>query len=268
MMGELAMGRPQASRKRAVRWLRLSGAALAAAERSPAGSHLQRSAHGAAKTGPRRALGWRGLVIGLGFVIVVVLGGVALLATVLRTFDADGRPTTVVVASLPFWNLTDDTGIVAAHPGTFTEVSPWVYGLTATGQIAKQAPQRAAEIDAATHRLRTLGIPLIPSIANVTDGRWAYRPVATMLHDPAATARHIAGIVTLVNREGYAGVDIGRPPTGRRSPRSWLAWAARCMPTTRFSRLPCSPRLPMPAKTYATSLRITRLSAQSWTRSG
>jgi spore germination protein len=148
------------------------------------------------------------LVIGVAFVIVVVLSGVALLATVLRTLDADGRPTTVVVASLPFWSLTDDTGIVMAHPGTFTEVSPWVYGLTATGQIAAQAPHRAAETAAAVHRLRTLGIPLIPSIANVTDGRWAYHPVAAMLHDPAATARHITDIVTLVNREGYAGVDI------------------------------------------------------------
>jgi spore germination protein len=208
------MGRPRASRKAAVRRLRgaaldavrlvlrLSGAVPAAADRSPAESHRQCSAHQAAKTGPRRALR------ALGFVIVVVLSGVALLTTVLRTFDVDGRPTTVVVASLPFWSLTDDTGIVAAHPGTFTEVSPWVYGLTATGQIAAQAPQRAEETDAATHRLRILGIPLIPSIANVTDGRWAYHPVGTMLHDPAARARHIAGIVTLVKREGYAGVDI------------------------------------------------------------
>jgi spore germination protein YaaH len=58
------------------------------------------------------------------------------------------------------------------------------------------------------HRLRSLGIPLVPSIANVTDGRWAYRPVATILHDPAAMAQHIADIVTLVSRDGYAGIDI------------------------------------------------------------
>jgi spore germination protein len=127
---------------------------------------------------------------------------------VLRTLDADGRPTTAVVASLPFWSLTDDTGVVTAHPGTFTEISPWVYGLTATGQITAQAPQRTAETAAAMHRLRSLGIPLVPSIANVTDGRWAYRPVATILHDPAAMAQHIADIVTLVSRDGYAGIDI------------------------------------------------------------
>jgi len=66
----------------------------------------------------------------------------------------------------------------------------------------------AAETAAATHRLRTLGIPLIPSIANVTDGRWAYQPVATLLHDPAAMGRHITDIVTLVTREGYAGLDL------------------------------------------------------------
>jgi spore germination protein len=140
--------------------------------------------------------------------LVLVLGAVALLATVLRQSAADGRPTTLVVASLPFWNLTDGTGVVAAHPGTFTEASPWVYGLTATGQIVAQAPTRAAETAAATHRLRTLDIPLIPSIANVTDGRWAYQPVATMLHDPAAIDHHITDIVSLVNREGDAGIDI------------------------------------------------------------
>jgi hypothetical protein len=81
------------------------------------------------------------------------------LATALGKSAADGRPTTVVVASLPFWSLTDGTGVVVAHPGTFTEASPWVYGLTAAGQIVAQAPTRAAETAAATHRLRTLRIP-------------------------------------------------------------------------------------------------------------
>jgi spore germination protein len=147
-------------------------------------------------------------MISSGFALVLVLGAVALLVTVLRTSTAHGRPATLVVASLPFWNLTDGTGVVAAHQGTFTEASPWVYGLTANGQIVAQAPQRAAETASAMHRLRTLSIPLIPSIANVTDGRWAYQPVATMLHDSAVMERHIADIVTLVNREGNAGIDI------------------------------------------------------------
>jgi spore germination protein YaaH len=57
-------------------------------------------------------------------------------------------------------------------------------------------------------RLRRSGIPLVPTIANVTNGRWAYEPVAAMLHDPAAMARHVDDVVALVQREGYAGIDI------------------------------------------------------------
>jgi spore germination protein len=57
-------------------------------------------------------------------------------------------------------------------------------------------------------QLRRSGVPLVPTIANVTNGRWAYEPVAAMLHDPAAMARHINDVVALVQRENYAGIDI------------------------------------------------------------
>jgi spore germination protein YaaH len=57
-------------------------------------------------------------------------------------------------------------------------------------------------------QLRRSGIPLVPTIANVTNGRWAYEPVANMLHDPAAMEQHVTDIVALVQREGYAGIDI------------------------------------------------------------
>jgi spore germination protein YaaH len=49
---------------------------------------------------------------------------------------------------------------------------------------------------------------VVPTIANVTNGRWAYDPVADILHDPAAMTRHVNDIVALVTRGGYAGIDI------------------------------------------------------------
>jgi spore germination protein YaaH len=158
--------------------------------------------------GARRALRWRGLLVGSGCVLVLMLGVVALVAPALRAPTAGARPTTLVVASLPFWNLAESSGVVAAHAPTFNEVSPWVYGLSPTGQIVAQAPERAPETTTAMHRLRSLSIPLIPTIANITHGHWAYPPVATMLRDPTAMNHHITDIVTLVNRENYAGIDI------------------------------------------------------------
>ena len=48
----------------------------------------------------------------------------------------------------------------------------------------------------------------MPTLANMTDGSWSYPPVARMLHTPALMSRHIAAIVSLADRENYAGIDI------------------------------------------------------------
>jgi spore germination protein len=163
---------------------------------------------GAPRTGGRRSSRWR-LLTGSGFLIVLFLGAVALLVTVPRMLGPSEKPASLAVASLPFWNLTAGQTVLAANRGTFNEVSPWIYGITNNGQIASQVPpERAAEAAAGMAQLRTLGIPLVPSIANRTNGLWAYEPVANMLHNPAAMTRHINDIVALVQRERYDGIDI------------------------------------------------------------
>jgi spore germination protein YaaH len=132
---------------------------------------------------------------------------VALLVTIPRLLPS-GKPATLVVSSLPFWNLAEGPKVVTANRGTFNEVSPWIYGLARNGQIVAQVPERAAETAAGMNELRRSGIPVVPTIANVTSGRWAYEPVADILHDRAAMTRHVNDIVALVLREGYAGIDI------------------------------------------------------------
>jgi hypothetical protein len=160
-------------------------------------------------TGKSRRSSRRRLLTGSGFLIVLFLGAVALLVTVPRMLGPSEKPASLAVASLPFWNLSAGQTVLAANRGTFNEVSPWIYGITSNGQIVAQAmPGRAAEIAAGMAQLRTLGIPLVPSIANRTNGQWAYEPVANMLHNPAAMTRHINDIVTLVQRERYDGIDI------------------------------------------------------------
>ncbi|MBW0011225.1 MAG: peptidoglycan hydrolase, partial [Pseudonocardiales bacterium] len=120
----------------------------------------------------------RRVLSGSGFLILLFLGAVALLVTVPRMFGPGERPATLVVGSLPFWNLTEGPSVVAANRASFNEVSPWVYGIARNGQIVPQVPERAAETAAGMDQLRHSGIPLVPTIANVTNGRWAYEPVA------------------------------------------------------------------------------------------
>ncbi len=158
-------------------------------------------------TGGRRSLRLR-LLGGSAFLIVLFLGAVALLVMVPRMLRAGDKPATLVVASLPFWNLSAGDTVLAANPGTFNEVSPWIYGLARNGQIVPQAPEVAAQTAAGMAQLRKLGIPVVPTIANRTNDRWAYEPVADILHDPAAMTRHVNDIVALVQRENYAGIDI------------------------------------------------------------
>jgi spore germination protein len=116
----------------------------------------------------------------------------------------------LVVAAVPYWNIGYGTTSVLWNPGTFSEVSPWMYALNTSGQIVPQyPPARAATVDAQLTRLRAARIPLVPTIANVAGGKWVYRPVITgILHDPRLRAQHVAAIVALVLRQHYAGIDI------------------------------------------------------------
>ena len=116
----------------------------------------------------------------------------------------------LVVASVPYWNIDYGTTSVLSNRHTFSEMSPWMYGLNRSGQIVPQyGPAQAATVDAQLARLRAARIPLVPTLANVVQGKWVYRPVLTsLLHNARLRARHVAAIVTLVQRQHYAGIDI------------------------------------------------------------
>jgi spore germination protein len=116
----------------------------------------------------------------------------------------------LVVASVPYWNIDYGTTSVLSNRHTFSEVSPWMYGLNRSGQIVPQyGPAQAATVDAQLARLRAARVPLVPTLANVVQGDWVYQPVVTnILHVPRVRAQHVAAIVALVQRQHYAGIDI------------------------------------------------------------
>jgi spore germination protein len=146
---------------------------------------------------------------GLAWLALIIAAIVAaLLATLLP--GRSPPPPRAVVASLPFWNITQGADTVLAHKADFTEVSPWMYGLSAGGvQINTQYPPgSSAAVNQELAKLRAAGMKIVPTLANVTNGTFTYQPVATMLHSPALMKQHIAAIVSLVRQHNYAGIDI------------------------------------------------------------
>ena len=157
---------------------------------------------------PRRrrglsSLAWLAVVpAGLIAVAVIVHANQAVRAT------PAARPA-LVVASVPYWQISQGTTAVLAHRRDVTEFSPWMYGLNGDGQIVLDAGNKRSAITADLSRLRAQGLPIVPTLANVdARGDWSYGPVARMLHDPALAARQVAQIVALAGAHDYAGIDL------------------------------------------------------------
>jgi spore germination protein len=145
--------------------------------------------------------------------LAVVPAGIVLVGLTVYAYRtvrpaAAPRPT-LVVASLPYWNVGPGMSVVLTHRQAVNEVSPWMYGISAGGGITLDAGVDAPSFARHLGRLRARGLPIVPTLANVdAGGNWSYQPVAGMLHDPALQARQVAAIVALVERHAYAGIDI------------------------------------------------------------
>lgn len=125
------------------------------------------------------------------------------------TLPAYAPPRPVVVVSTPYWNIDPGTSAALAHRSDVNEVSPWMYGLDANGGIVTlYAAGQNASVSSDLDRLRSSGLRVVPTLANVVGDDFSYQPIASILHDPQRTAEHVAAIVALVQRNDYAGIDI------------------------------------------------------------
>lgn len=179
-----------------------TGASRSPAGRDSRGSHQRRSRRGrlAAVVAAGTAL------LAAALTVVVLLAGSGPASPPRAPVTA---PLGASVASLPYWSIGNGTSVVLSHRHDFTEASPWIYGLTPGGQIEPQyGGGQAAAVTSSIGRLRAEGLRIVPTIANVTGGNWAYQPVARVLHDPALMRQQIAAIVALVRQHDYAGIDI------------------------------------------------------------
>jgi spore germination protein len=137
-------------------------------------------------------------------VVAIVLVGLTLVAHL-----SQPARHTLVVASMPYWNLQHDTGVVLQNRGSVNEVSPWIYGLSTSGAIKPQyGQQQAAAVQSDLSRLRAAHLAIVPSIANVSGGAWDYQAAARILHDPALAAQRVNEIAGLAERQKFAGIDL------------------------------------------------------------
>jgi spore germination protein len=159
--------------------------------------------------GLRDKHGWPHRLLALIAWPLVALVGLALVGLTLVAHWAPAARHSLVVASIPYWNMQHDTSVVLANQRDVNEVSPWIYGLSSSGAIVPQYGHgEAATVTADMQKLEAAHLRMVPSIANVTGGSWSYQPVASILHNPALARQQVNAIVSLVEREHYAGIDI------------------------------------------------------------
>jgi spore germination protein YaaH len=146
---------------------------------------------------------------GLWLLLPLLIIGVVAVVLVTNLPAAAPATSPVVVVSMPYWNIDNATSSVLANRGDVNEVSPWVYGLDTRGDIVNQYPAgQRTSVAGDMARLRAAGLRIVPTLANVVGGDFAYQPIAAILHDPRRTEAHIDAIVNLVVRNDFTGVDI------------------------------------------------------------
>ena len=141
--------------------------------------------------------------------LVIALLAVGAVVVTMVSIGGPAPRRTLVISSMPYWNIGPAASVVLANRSAFGEASPWMYGLASDGQITPQyLPDQSAAVARDLSQLRAQGLHIVPTIANITKDRWSYQPVARMLHSPTLRDKQVAAIVALVISRDYAGIDI------------------------------------------------------------
>ncbi|NEK95659.1 peptidoglycan hydrolase [Modestobacter muralis] len=141
---------------------------------------------------------------------VVVLAVVLLSSGRVETRPADAREARPpdVAASLPVWNLAGGTRTIGAHADLLSAASPNLYEVAPDGSVVQRAQPAGVVAPEQLELLRRRGVPLVPTITNTRDGGWDPELIGTVLHDPVLAAAHVRAVTELVQRQGFAGIDI------------------------------------------------------------
>lgn len=106
-----------------------------------------------------------------------------------------------VAGWLPYWDQTRAFSVVQNNADVFTEMNPYWYDLTNTGQLSALTN---AENSTIISYAQNSGKTLLPMISNEYDGNL----VSTVINNPSLTQTHITDIVNKVTSLGYSGIEI------------------------------------------------------------
>lgn len=127
-----------------------------------------------------------------------------------RSGASDASPAAelrVSAAYVAYWDQERGLAETERNADLLTEVSPWWYGLAASGEVIVQH-EGVIDVDRdAVEGLQDRGLEVIPTIANHVEGSWT-RVVSDVLADPELRRRHVDSVAELVEQGGYDGIDI------------------------------------------------------------
>jgi spore germination protein len=115
-----------------------------------------------------------------------------------------------VSGNLVFWDQTRGFDVIVANADVFSEISPFWYRVEADGTVVPFTTSWGASYEdpVILSFLRSRGILVIPTVANILDGVWDGAMVSGILADPAVTAVNIDNLVRLAVANGYDGIDL------------------------------------------------------------
>ncbi len=112
------------------------------------------------------------------------------------------QPFPRVIAWMPSsWDADAALRSFQAHPSQIDEISPFWYGMTASGALAPRTGAPNADLVAAAHEA---GILVLPTISNSFDPA----RVHTVLNNDTIRSQHVQAIVFEVISQNYDGIDI------------------------------------------------------------
>jgi spore germination protein YaaH len=115
-----------------------------------------------------------------------------------------------VSGNLVFWDQSRGFDAVAANADLFSEISPFWYHVDVDGRVIPYttAAGTTYEDPAILSFLRSNGILVIPTVANIVDGVWNGALASGIINDPVLSALNITSLVDLAVDRGYDGIDL------------------------------------------------------------
>jgi spore germination protein YaaH len=136
--------------------------------------------------------------------------GVVFASVILLSISPRGAAARRVSGNLVFWDQSRGFDAIVANVDVFSEISPFWYHLDVDGRVIPYltASGTSYEDPSILSFLRSNGILVIPTVANIVDGVWNGALAGSVIADPVLSAANINSLVDLAVGHGYDGIDL------------------------------------------------------------